>query len=236
MGVLKRLFKNNCWFIYERSKAIYMKKAVAYYRVSTDKQGESGLGLEAQEEAVHLFIKSRQIKLIKEFIEVESTRKNKRPVLQKALNYCFENATLLIIAKLDRIGRNVAFISSLMESKVEFIAADYPTADRLILHILAAFAEYEREQISKRTRAALKVAKLRGVELGKQGKVLAEINKKAAIRFAKKLKPIITKLKMEGHTSVQAITDQLNKRKIPTYRIGAKWHKSTVHKVLGYLK
>lgn len=213
-----------------------MKNAVAYYRVSTDRQGDSGLGLEAQEDAVHLYIKAKNIKLIREFTEVESTRKNKRPVLQEALGYCSENKVLLIIAKLDRISRNVAFISSLMESKVEFIAADYPTADRLILHILAAFAEYEREQISKRTKAALEVAKQRGVELGRHGKILADINKKAALRFAKKLKPIITKLNREGYTSIQSITDQLNTRKIPTFRLGSKWHKSTVHKVISYLK
>ena len=210
-----------------------MKNAVAYYRVSTERQGESGLGLEAQEDSVHRFISERQIKLVKQFTEIESGKKNKRPFLQEAIRFCKENKTLLIIAKLDRLGRNVAFIAALMESEIEFVAVDYPQADRLILHILAAFAEYERRQISLRTKAALQAAKKRGVELGKNGKALAVINKKASIDFANKLMPLIDAIKADGFVTVQSITDQLNKRNISTYRTGCRWHKSTVHKLLG---
>lgn len=210
-----------------------MKEGVAYYRVSTDRQGESGLGLEAQRDSVHLFVKGRRLKLSKEFTEVESGKKSKnRPVLQEALAYCDSSNAVLIIAKLDRLGRNVAFISALMESKVEFVAVDLPEANRLVLHIMAAFAEFEREQISKRTKEALQIAKSRGVELGKHGKVLAQFNHEAAISFSQKLRPVIENLKEKGFVTVEALTKELNKRNIPAYRKGAKWHKSTVHALL----
>lgn len=207
-------------------------EGVAYYRVSTDRQGKSGLGLEAQQTAVHTYLTLKNISIAKEFIEIESSRKQKRPVLEEALEYCKKHNTILIIAKLDRLGRNVAFISALMESKVDFVAVDYPEASKLVLHILAAFAEYEREQISIRTKAALQEAKRRGVLLGKYGKQLAIRNKEASKKFAAQLYPIITKLKSEGYASIQSITDELNKRKVSTYRSGARWHKSTVHKMI----
>lgn len=210
-----------------------MKKAVAYFRVSTDKQHESGLGLEAQEDPVRYYTKARGIELVKEFTEVESGKNNNRPVLQEALAYCAEHKALLIIAKLDRLGRNVAFISSLMESKVEFVAVDNPEATPLILHILAAFAQYEREQISSRTKAALQAAKRRGVLLGKQGHVLAEQNKKEALDFARKTRPIITNLQNKGFHTIRAIARELNRIQIPTFRNnGTKWHVSTVHKIM----
>ncbi|MFN8290200.1 MAG: recombinase family protein [Chitinophagaceae bacterium] len=213
-----------------------MRRGVAYYRVSTERQGESGLGLEAQKEAVHQYIKIKRIQLVKEYVEVESGKKNKRPVLQEALLFCSKNRVILLIAKLDRLARNVAFISKLMESKTEFVAVDNPEANHLILHILAAFAEYEREQISKRTKGALEAAKKRGVKLGKNGKALAIRNKELSQMFCNKLKPVIDELKNEGFTTVQAITDQLNMRQVPTYRPGSKWHKSTVHAALQKIK
>ena len=154
-----------------------MNKAIAYYRVSTDRQGKSGLGLEAQNETVKQFANFKQWELIGEFTEIESGKKSNRPQLQEALKQCLKQKAVLVIAKLDRLGRNVAFISSLMESKVEFVAVDNPHANRLMLHLLAAFAEHEREQISTRTKEALKVAKSRGVILGKHGKnVLSQEN------------------------------------------------------------
>ncbi|MCP9750005.1 recombinase family protein [Ferruginibacter sp. HRS2-29] len=209
-----------------------MKKAVAYYRVSTARQGQSGLGLEAQEEAVHFFKKSRHIKLVKEFIEIESSKRKRRPVLQEALEYCAANGTLLVIAKLDRLARNVAFISALMESNVEFVAADNPEANRLILHILAAFAEYEREQISIRTKAALQAAKKRGVVLGANGRKLAVANSKASCLFVDNIRPLIASLIKEGYLTIQSLTDELNRREIKTFREGARWHKSTVFRVV----
>ncbi|UAY53213.1 recombinase family protein [Ferruginibacter albus] len=196
----------------------------------------SGLGLAAQKESVRLYSKSRKIKLAKEYTEIESGKKSKRPVLKEALEYCKANKLLLIIAKLDRLGRNVVFISTLMESNVEFVAVDNPEANHLVLHILAAFAQYEREQISIRTKAALNAARRRGVKLGKFSKILAKRNSKRSRSFAKKMKPIILKLKKQGFTSLQKISDELNRRKIPTYRIDSKWHKSTVHNLLNTIK
>ncbi|MFT3909742.1 MAG: recombinase family protein [Ferruginibacter sp.] len=213
-----------------------MKKAVAYYRVSREKQGESGLGLEAQQESVHLYIKARKLSLSKEFTEIESGKNNKRPVLQEALKYCASNKTLLIIAKLDRLGRNVFFISSLIENKTKFVAVDNPEATHLILHILAAFAQYEREQISSRTKAALAVAKKRGIILGKNGKHLARQNKKAADDFAIRMQPIIKQVTDNGFETIEAITAQLNKKKIPTFRKGGRWHRSTVFALLKRIK
>ncbi len=210
-----------------------MKKAVAYYRVSTERQGLSGLGLEAQEEAVHRYIAGKGIELQKEYVEVESGKKNNRPVLQEALRYCTENKVLLIIAKLDRLGRNVSFISSLMDSKVKFVAVDNPEATPLILHILAAFAQYEREENSIRTKAALQAAKRRGVLLGKQGNVLAEQNKRESLAFAQKTMPVIKGLQTRGFTTIRAIAGELNRTDTPTFRNkGTRWHVSTVYKIM----
>lgn len=210
-----------------------MNKVIAYYRVSTDRQGKSGLGLEAQNDTVQQFAIFKQWQIVGEFTEIESGKKNDRPQLQEALKQCLKQKAILVIAKLDRLGRNVAFISSLMESKVEFVAVDNPHANRLMLHLLAAFAEHEREQISTRTKEALKAAKKRGVVLGKHGtKVLSKENKQSADEFAETMKPIIEQLKSEGFTTYRAIRDELNHRSIPTFREGYKWHLDTVYLVI----
>lgn len=209
-----------------------MNKAIAYYRVSTDRQGKSGLGIEAQTASVQEFAKFKQWELVGEFTEIESGKKNNRPQLQEALKQCLKQKATLVIAKLDRLGRNVAFISSLMESKVEFVAVDNPHANRLMLHLLAAFAEHEREQISTRTKEALKVAKNRGVILGKHGKnVLSKRNKISADEFSETMKPIIEQIKSDGFTTYRAIRDELNNRAIPSYRKGGKWHLDTVFQI-----
>jgi DNA invertase Pin-like site-specific DNA recombinase len=210
-----------------------MKKAITYYRVSTKRQGRSGLGLKAQKNSVRLYAKANKLKIIREFKEIESTRKNNRPKLQEALNTCKQSSSILLIAKLDRLDRNVAFISKLMESGVDFVAVDNPNANKFILHILAAFAEYERDQISKRTKEALIVAKSKGVELGKYGrKVLSKENKLKAKRFALKMKPIIEQIRNEGHKSIRKITIQLNERKVsPYYGKKFKWHPTSVYNV-----
>ncbi len=142
-----------------------MPNFVAYYRVSTDKQGQSGLGLDAQRHAVASYLSGRA-DIVAEFTEVESGKKHDRPQLAAALAECRWRRAKLVIAKLDRLARNVYFISGLMESGVEFVAGDMPEANRLTLHILAAVAEHEREMISKRTKEALAVAKTRGTRLG----------------------------------------------------------------------
>lgn len=209
-----------------------MKKAIAYYRVSTERQGKSGLGIEAQKEAVRVYTTANEYHVISEHTEVESGRKNNRPELLKALNECKRLKAVLIIAKLDRLGRNVAFIANLMESKVQFVAVDNPHATDLVLHITAAFAQYEREQISTRIKEALQAAKRRGVILGKNGReVLSHQNRHTSKEFANQMRPIIEQLKAEGYTTERAICAELNFREIPTAQ-GKIWYNSTVHKLL----
>src|SRR5258706_12921271 len=137
---------------------------VAYYRVSTQRQGRSGLGLDAQRKSIidRLCVKAQ---LIAEYTEIESGKRTDRPKLVKALAACRLHRAILIIAKLDRLARNVAFVSNLMEAGVEFEAVDFPTANRLTIHILAAVAEHEAKMISDRTRSALAAAKARGIRL-----------------------------------------------------------------------
>jgi len=211
-----------------------MKKAITYYRVSTERQGDSGLGLEAQEKTVRDFAGANQYELRDEFSEVESGKKNKRPLLIKALERCKQEKATLLVAKLDRLGRNVAFISRLMESRVDFKAVDNPTAGKLLMHITAAFAEYERDQISERTIAALQAAKSRGVVLGKYGReVLSKQNRMKALSFAKNMKPVVEEIRLQGIHTVRGIASELNRREIPTYRNnGQKWHPSHVHQLI----
>lgn len=144
-----------------------MARFVAYFRVSTARQGRSGLGLEAQQASVESFVAREGGELVAPpFIEVESGRKASRPELAKAIAHARRNKAKLLVAKLDRLSRNVAFLSQLMESKVDFVAVDNPHATRLTVHILAAVAEEEARAISERTKAALGAAKARGVLLG----------------------------------------------------------------------
>lgn len=224
-----------------------MKKAIAYYRVSTKRQLKdrpdydpqtmerevTGLGLEAQQEAVQRFTDAQGYDIAAEYTEVESGRKNARPQLLAALAQCRKERATLIIAKLDRLGRNVAFISNLMESRVEFKAVDNPHATKVMLHMLAAFAEHEAEQISIRTKEALGAAKRRGIELGRNGRVLGKKNKTAADQFAQTMRPIIEELKAHGFETIRAIRDELNRRNVPTYRNnGQKWHIPNVYALL----
>ena len=143
-----------------------MQSAIGYLRVSTQQQGHSGLGLEAQREAVQSYLNGGSWTLAAEVTEVESGKRNDRPELDRALGLCRLYGATLVVAKLDRLARNVAFISKLMESGVDFVAVDFPQANRLTVHILAAVAEHEAAMISQRTRAALAAAKARGVKLG----------------------------------------------------------------------
>jgi DNA invertase Pin-like site-specific DNA recombinase len=185
----------------ESEMAKHSGKWVSYLRVSTDKQGESGLGIEAQRKAVETYLNGGSWTLAQEFVEVESgKRSNNRPQLAAALAACKKLKAKLVVAKLDRLARNVAFISKLMESGVEFVACDFPHANKLTIHILAAVAEHERELISSRTKAALAAAKERGKKLGGPKQALAAkrgaaANKEAADKFAANALPITGKFR-----------------------------------------
>lgn len=217
-------------------------KFVAYYRVSTDRQGRSGLGLEAQRQDVFDHLGEGGWKVVAEHTEVESGRRADRPKLAKALETCRLHNATLIIAKLDRLARNVAFISNLMESGVEFVAVDFPQANRLTVHVLAAVAEHEREMISQRTKAALAAAKARGVRLGNPGNLTVEARrrgvalgtearaKRARDRAALVL-PVIKDIKISGICSLNGIAHALNQRGVPTAR-GGRWQAVQVKRVL----
>ncbi len=219
-------------------------KFVSYLRVSSFRQGISGLGLEAQREAVAGYLNGGRWKLIEEIVEVESGKRNDRPAIAEALRLCRLHRATLIIAKLDRLARNVHFISSLMESDVEFVAVDFPQANRLTVHILAAVAEHEAEMISSRTVAALAAAKSRGVVLGgKRGdmsrmkdiaakgrKASAAVRQKTAAKRNEDLLPVIEEIRKNGSTSLRQIAAELNNRGITTPR-GGLWSAIQVRRV-----
>ncbi len=204
---------------------------VAYYRVSTDEQGRSGLGLEAQKKAVEDFLNGGDWDLVAEFTEIESGGRIDRPELEKALKLCKRRKATLVIAKLDRLARNVHFISGLMERGVKFCAVEFPNADPFMLHVHAAMGEHERRLISQRTKAGLERAKARGVKLGRNGKALAKQNAARAKSQAKGLRPVIRRLRKEGVTTTRAIAAALNDRGIKSAR-GGVWHPQTVSLLL----
>jgi DNA invertase Pin-like site-specific DNA recombinase len=204
---------------------------IAYFRVSTDRQGRSGLGLEAQKEAVRHYLASIDGTLIAEYTEIETGKRSDRPELQKALTTCRRQKAKLVIARLDRLSRNVSFIATMMDSGVEFVACDNPHATRLTLHILVAVAEHEREMIAARTRAALQAAKARGVKLGRNGiERLAPTNRAAAIERAARLRPTLIEL-MGAGVSVRQIMAELTSRGVSTPH-GGRWHPQTVARIM----
>ena len=212
-----------------------MKQAIAYYRVSTTRQGRSGLGLEAQQRAVRNYCALHEYNLLTEVKEVKSTRKH-RIGLFEALELCRQHRATLIVARLDRLGRDVEEIAGIVKSKVDIIVTDNPHANRFTIHILAAVAEEQRQRISDATKAALQAAKQRGVVLGNHGKVLSVANRKAAQDFAHQLSPVLRRLERRGITSVRAISAELNRKGVPTFHEGGKWHPSTVHTLISRLK
>jgi DNA invertase Pin-like site-specific DNA recombinase len=216
-------------------------KAIIYTRVSTAEQGKSGLGLESQFNLVTEFCNTENIEVITHYEEVETGKGqdalDKRPQLANALLHAKKEAAYLVVAKLDRLGRNVAFISSLMESKVPFIVSQLgKDADSFMLHLYAALSEKERELISTRTKAALKVLKDKGVKLGNQtnlddARLLGHAtNKEKATDFANNVLPMIKQLNNDGAT-LQAIADRLNNTGVKTRR-GGRWYPSTVINIL----
>lgn len=213
-------------------------KFVAYYRVSTARQGQSGLGLEAQREAVMAYLNGGHWELLEEFTEVEtgkgSNALDRRPVLRDAIAYAKRHKAKLIIAKLDRLARNVHFVSSLMEARVPFVCADMPEANELTINILASVAQYERELISQRTKAALARVKERGVKLGNPN-LVADNSKRVddAQAFAESLRATLTALRAQGFTQ-RRMVDELNKLGVKTAR-GGVWSLLQLQRVLGRL-
>jgi len=211
-------------------------KFVAYYRVSTTGQGVSGLGLEAQREAVERYLNGGSWSLIEAFTEIETGKGanalDRRPQLKAALAYARKHKATLVIAKLDRLARNVHFVSGLLETGVDFVAADRPDADRFTLHLEAALAEREARVISERTKAALAAAKRRGVVLGANGRTLAVRNRAEAVERVAPMAGRLTALRGEG-LSLRRIASTLNAEGVsPPGASGGVWHPATVQRAL----
>jgi DNA invertase Pin-like site-specific DNA recombinase len=231
------------------NKGKTMADIIAYYRVSTKQQGESGLGLEAQETAVQNYARQNGATIKASYVEVESGKLADRPELARALAHARRSKATLVVAKLDRLARNVAFLSALMESKVPFVAADNPHANRLTVHILAAVAEAEAVAISQRTKAALAAAKARGTLLGsarpghwdgredarqagleKARGVAVKVKQAKADEAYADLVPIVAACKAEG-LSLRETAARLNAEGHTTRR-GRPWNPVQVTRVL----
>jgi DNA invertase Pin-like site-specific DNA recombinase len=218
------------------------QRFVAYYRVSTQQQGRSGLGLEAQQDAVRRYLKGGRWQLVAEYTEVESGKQNARPKLDAALACCRLHGATLVVAKLDRLSRNAAFLLTLRDSGVDFIAADMPEANRLTIGVLAVVAEHEREAIAARTKAALAAAKARGIRLGNPAHLTqaarrlgtiasARARRARAAQRANDLVPTIAELRQNGAYTLRELANGLNCRGIPASR-GGRWTAAQVRRLL----
>jgi DNA invertase Pin-like site-specific DNA recombinase len=219
-------------------------KFIAYYRVSTAKQGISRLGLEAQQKAVRDYLNGGNWELIQEVTEIESGKRSDRPQLAEALRFCRLYNAKLVIAKLDRLARNVAFVSALMEAKVSFVAVDLPTANNFTVHIFSAAAEHEAKAISDRTKAALAASKARGRKLGglREGgfgqpeqrlvgqQRSIQTRQAKALSFAADVSPFVTEMRQAG-MSLRTIAADLNAKQIPTAR-GKAWTAMAVQRII----
>ena len=218
-----------------------MKPIVAYVRVSTNQQGRSGLGIEAQREALSRFAQSEGFDLFAEFVEVEtgkgSDALDRRPQLAAALARARALRCPVAVSKLDRLSRDVHFISGLMTHRVPFLVADLgPDVDPFVLHLFAALAEKERALISGRTKSALAAAKAKGVKLGNprievaRSRAVASLQAEAD-RAASNVLPIIAEIRRSGATTLRATAEALNARGVPTPR-GGRWHAMSVRNVI----
>jgi len=216
-------------------------KFVAYYRVSTDKQGASGLGLEAQQELVRRYLNGGSWSLIGEFTEIESgTRKRlkDRPMLKAALELARKQKATLVVAKLDRLARDVQFISTLLNGQVRFVCADMPEADRTFLQMMSVFSEYEAKRISERTTEALGALKRRGVKLGSPTPEIGSAKGTEAIiakadAYADRVGPIVRDIiRKTGASTLREIAAALQFRGIETPRGNTDWAPSQVSNLL----
>lgn len=201
--------------------AVMTGKFVAYYRVSTTKQGINGLGMDAQRDAVAKYLNGGDWKLIAEFAEVESGKRNNRQEMEKAIALCRKEGATLLIAKLDRLARNAAFLLNLRDSGVDFIATDMPHADKFTVGIMALVAEKERDMISQRTRDGLAAAKRRGIKLGNPRpaqalKIAQRANLARADAYAKNLLRVIEEIRAAHVTTLRKTAQCLNARGFKT--------------------
>lgn len=220
-------------------------KFVAYYRVSTDRQGQSGLGLEAQRQLVTTYLNGGKWDLIGEFTEIESgTRKKlkERPMLRHAMELARKQKATLVVAKLDRLARDVEFISTLLNGQIKFVCADMPEADRTFLQMMAVFAEYEAKKISERTAAALQALKKQGKKLGSPSPEIGsaegvkEIRRKAD-DYAERVGPIVREvIRKAGATTLREIAEALSARGVQTPRGNTDWYPSQVNNLLKRMK
>lgn len=225
---------------------MYIMKIVAYQRVSTSKQGQSGLDLDAQWAAIQAYATQVRGTVIERFTEVESGKSKSRPELAKALQLAKLTGAVLVIAKLERLSRNAAFLLTLRDSGVHFVAVDIPDANDLTVGIMALIAEQERQAISQRTKEALKAAKARGTRLGNPNgaAALKRANKgnaasvrriqEDALQRAEQLRSVVGDLTSKGVKSLGRLADELNARGILTAR-GGRWHRSSVRNLIGRL-
>lgn len=209
---------------------------VAYYRVSTDKQGIEGNGIGAQKESVARYLTSLDCELIGSFEEVESGANNKRPELTAAIELAKNRRAVLVIAKLDRLSRNAAFLLQLQDSGVDFVACDMPNADKLSVGIIALLAQRERQMISQRTKDALAIAKRKGVRFGNPNpgpalKLALQEVKSRRLEFARTALRSIREIQSTGVLTLARIADCMNKRGEKTPR-GGKWNATTVKRIL----
>lgn len=214
---------------------------ISYHRVSTEKQGRSGLGLEAQRMAVADYLNGGDWELLHEFVEIESGRRKDRPQLKAALDMCKRDKATLVIAKLDRLARNVAFVATLLEGRIKFVCCDMPEADSTMLHIYSAMAEREAIKTSERTKAALMAARARGKLLGwsiasrvEEQRVASQrgaaANRSHADQFANNVLPVIESIRAAGISTFAGIATALNARGVATAR-GGHWYAATVRRL-----
>lgn len=220
-------------------------KFISYLRVSTDRQGKSGLGLEAQRKSVEDYLNGGSWQLITEVVEVESGKNNGRPKLQEAIALCRAYGAKLVVAKIDRLTRDAAFLLNLRDAGVDFVAADMPDANRMTVGIMALVAEQEREAISQRTKSALAAAKARGVQLGayrdgafvgrtgtaKDVQKAREARTEAANAFAREKACLLREIDPDGSAPLSAIARRFNGMGVPTPSGRGRWSAATVARI-----